>query len=83
MTDWHNYTIDWTTTSVHFSVSGGAQDKALPVLDAPSPGGPLGFVAWLDNQYLVITPWGRVAWGLLGVPERQWMEIDRLVLEPL
>lgn len=83
MTGWHTYTINWTTTSVHFSVSGAAQDKPLAVLDAPSPGGPLGFVAWLDNQYLVITPWGRIAWGLLGVPERQWMEIDKLVLEPL
>jgi hypothetical protein len=83
MTDWHTYTIEWTTMRVHFTVNGVEQDSALVHLDAPSPGGPLGFVAWLDNQYLVITPWGRVAWGLLGIPERQWMEISRLALESL
>jgi hypothetical protein len=24
-----------------------------------------------------VTPWGRVGWGLLDVPGRQWMEVDR------
>jgi hypothetical protein len=54
-----------------------------PVLeDAPSPRGPLGFVMWLDNQAMVVTPQGRVGWGLLDVPGREWMEVDRLAIEP-
>jgi hypothetical protein len=50
--------------------------------DAPSPRGPLGFVMWLDNQYMVVTPWGRLGWGLLDMPGRQWMEVERLTIEP-
>jgi hypothetical protein len=37
---------------------------------------------WLDNQYLVATPQGRLRWGLLDVTCRQWMEVDRLLIEP-
>jgi hypothetical protein len=76
MTDWHIYTIDWGITSAHFSVDG------RPVLrHAPAPGGPLCFVAWLDNQYAVVTPWGRFGWGLLDIPGRQWLEVDWLAIE--
>jgi hypothetical protein len=49
---------------------------------APSPRGPLGFVMWLDNQYMVVTPWGRLGWGLLDEPGCQWMEVDWLAVEP-
>jgi hypothetical protein len=78
MTDWHTYSIDWGEDLVCFSVDGRA------ILDnAPSPGGRLGFVMWLDNQYLVATPWGRLRWGLLDVPGSQWMEVDLLELEIL
>jgi hypothetical protein len=38
---------------------------------------------WQDNQYLVLTPWGRIKWGLLDVPGCQWMEVDRLEISPL
>ncbi len=78
MTEWHTYTIEWGKQAARFSVDGA------PILEnAPSPRGPLGFVMWLDNQYMVVTPWGRFRWGLLDVPGRQWMEVDRLAIEPL
>jgi len=32
---------------------------------------------------MVVTPQGRLNWGLLNVPGRQWMEVDWLVIEPL
>ena len=83
MTDWCTYTIEWGIETVQFSVTGADQGRTVPVLHALSPGGPLGFVMWLDNQYLVITPWGRLAWGLLDVKGRQWMEVDDLTLESL
>jgi hypothetical protein len=37
---------------------------------------------WLDNQYLIVTPWGRLGYGLLDAAGRQWMEVDALVIEP-
>ncbi len=76
MTEWHTYTIEWGTKRASFKVDG------QPVMrNAPSPRGPLGFVMWVDNQYMVITPWGRFGWGIVHVPDRQWMEIDWLSIE--
>jgi hypothetical protein len=76
MTEWHTYAIQWGVERACFWVDGS------PVLDnAPSPRGPLGFVMWLDNQYMMVTPWGRLGWGLLDVPGRQWMEVDWLTIE--
>jgi hypothetical protein len=77
MTEWHTYAITWGEQQTSFSV-----DDEL-VLEAPSsPGGPLGFVMWLDNQYAVVTPWGRLGYGLLEWSQRQWMEVDLLSIEP-
>lgn len=78
MTEWHTYIIEWGTERARFSVDG----KAV-LEDAPSPQGALGLVMWLDNQYMVVTPWGRLRWGLLEAPGRQWMEVDWLAIEPL
>ena len=63
-------------------IRGATSVDEKPVLEeAPSPRGPLGFVMWLDNQYMVMTPWGRLGWGLLDIPGSQWMEVDWLALE--
>lgn len=68
---WHDYGIEWGERTSRFLVDGRV------VLDeAPSPRGPLCFVAWLDNQYLVVTPQGRVRWGLLDAPEQQYLAIS-------
>jgi hypothetical protein len=77
VTDWHVYTIAWGRERSTFSVDGEAV-----LSDAPSPRGPLGFVMWLDNQYMVVKPWGRFGWGLLEAPGRQWLAVDRLEIEP-
>jgi hypothetical protein len=77
MDDWHTYAISWTTTRARFEVDGDL------VLDCGTPPrGRLGFVAWLDNQYAVVTPWGRFRHGLLDAPGEQWMEIESLTIEP-
>ena len=77
MTDWHTYGIEWGQRRACFLVDGA------PVLDCDtSPRGPLGFVMWLDNQYAIVTPWGRFGFGLLDAPGLQWMEVDSLVIEP-
>jgi hypothetical protein len=76
MTDWHTYVLDWGEERSTFFVD----DE--PVLgDAPSPRGPLGFVTWLDNQYMVVKPWLRFGWGLLDAPGRQWLEVERFTIE--
>ncbi len=75
MTAWHTYEVGWGVERARFLVDG------KPVLeDAPSPRGPLGFVMWLDNQYMIATPQGRFRWGLLDVPASQWMEIESLAI---
>lgn len=70
MTDWHSYWLDWTPAGCQFKV-----DDQL-ILQTPfAPRGPLGFVAWLDNQYLIASPTGRIAAGLLPLSHPQWLEI--------
>jgi hypothetical protein len=73
---WRRYAIDWGVDGADFWVD----DRH--VLHAPvAPRGPLGFVAWLDNQYAIATPRGRFGWGLLDVVEPQWLEIADLEIE--
>jgi hypothetical protein len=79
MAQWHTYVLEWRKDRCHFGLSGCPE----VTLEAPSPQGPLGFVMWMDNQYLTVAPWGRLRWGLLDVPDRQWMEVDELEIEPL
>ncbi|MGC8879803.1 MAG: hypothetical protein ACP5R2_11325 [Anaerolineae bacterium] len=73
MTDWHVYALEWLPGQAHFYVDG-----EIVLRNAPSPRGPLGFVMWLDNQYMVVTPQGRLGWGLLKIDGEQWMEIRQL-----
>lgn len=74
--EWHTYTIDWRPDEARFAVD-GAQ-----VLAAPNPPrGPLGFVAWVDNQYAVVTPRGQFRFGTL-TSGPQWLEIESLRIQP-
>lgn len=75
MRTWHTYVLEWGAAGVRFSVN-----EKVVLEDAPSPRGPLGLVMWLDNQYMVVTPQGRLGWGLLEVPGEQWMEVDLLTI---
>ncbi len=70
MQDWHTYVIEWLPETATFWV-----DDQL-VLRAPQPPrGPLGFVAWLDNQYAIATPRGTLRFGTVASgPE--WIELD-------
>jgi hypothetical protein len=74
--DWHTYAFDWGTERASFAVDGAR------VLEAASPPrGPLGFVAWIDNQYAVASPEKGFRFGLVDVPEEEWLEIEGLRLE--
>ena len=76
MTRWHTYLIEWESRTARFYVDG----ETVLACDT-SPRGPLGFVMWLDNQYLVLTPWGKVRYGWLDAPGRQWLEVDMLSIK--
>jgi hypothetical protein len=46
------------------------------------PRGPLGFVTWIDNQYAIATPRGRLRFGALATNE-QWLELASFSIQPL
>jgi hypothetical protein len=35
-------------------------------------------VLWIDNQAMIVTPWGRFGYRTLLLAHRQWMEVDQL-----
>ncbi len=75
--EWHEYALEWRREKARFWVDG-----ALVLVAPEPPEGPLGFVAWIDNQYAVATPRGAFRFGTLDSgPE--WLEIDRLRVMPL
>jgi hypothetical protein len=74
--DARTYTLEWRADGARFAVDGATMletDRA--------PRGPLGFVAWVDNQYMVATPRGRFGWGLLDAAH-QWLEVALVRIEP-
>lgn len=75
---WHTYELHWQPACVTFAVDG-----AVVLQTDCAPGGPLGFVAWLDNQYAIVTPRGRIGWGLLEVTTPQWLELADLQIKDM
>jgi len=77
MTAWHNYILEWNRHEAIFQVDGTL------VLRAPQPPTrPLGFVAWLDNQYAVATPRGVLRFGTVASGP-QWFELDSIKIDHL
>lgn len=77
MTTWHSYSLIWREHEATFLVDG------QEVLRAPNPPArPLGFVAWLDNQFAIATPRGNLRFGTVNSGP-QWFEITRLKIEPM
>ncbi len=78
MQAWHEYRLDWQREGCVFMVDGRT------LLHTPfSPRGPLGFVCWIDNQYMVATEYGRFRWGTLATEEAQWLELQACKLKKL
>ncbi|MGZ3714611.1 MAG: hypothetical protein ACXVA4_04270 [Ktedonobacterales bacterium] len=75
--EWHDYTLEWRREEARFWVDG-----ALVLAVPEPPPGPLGFVAWIDNQYAVATPRGAFRFGTLD-SATEWLEIDWLRITPL
>ena len=75
MTAWHEYRLLWQSEGCAFFVDGEAVLQT-----AHSPRGPLGFVCWIDNQYMVVQADGRFNWGTLPTIHNQWLEIKKLAI---
>ncbi len=75
-TAWHDYAIDWQADRVDFMVDGRRVHRT-----EVSPGGPLGLVLWIDNQYAVFTPEGRIGYGTLTHNQEARLSIRGLQLE--
>ena len=76
--EWHDYTITWTSHFVRFEIDGQNVHTSLD-----PPHGPMGFVAWIDNQYMIATPQGRFGQGVVPVSEPRNLEIAQLCLEEI
>ncbi len=75
---WAEYEIDWEPARAVFRVNGEV------VLETGSPpAGPLGFVAWIDNQYAVISPRRGIRFGSLPTAGPQRLEIAGLTIDAL
>ena len=74
----HTYELDWRARSVTFRVGG-----QTVLQTRTSPRGPLGFIAWMDNQYAIVTPQGRIRFGVRPVLREQWLALDEIAIEPL
>lgn len=73
MTAWHDYYLDWGQQGCRFMVDGHTWLHTNCF-----PRGPLGFVCWLDNQYMIVTARGRVRWGVLPTDTEQSLMIRHL-----
>lgn len=75
MQTWNHYQIEWLENGCTLSVN------HKPVLQTTlSPRGPLGFVCWLDNQYLIATPTGRLRAGTLPTTNEQQLTVRNLTI---
>ncbi len=74
----HTYRLEWLVDRSDFYVDG-----ELVFRSPYSPRGPLGFVAWIDNQYAVATPQGQFRFGFIPFDQPQSLFIESLSVETL
>ncbi len=76
MCAWHEYRIAWRPTGTLFAVDGQPLMATAALVQ-----GSLGFVTWIDNQHMTVTPRGRLRWGVENLPKRQWLEVADIQLD--
>lgn len=77
MTKWHTYTLEWRKNESAFWIDGQLISRV-----AQAPTRPLGFVAWLDNEFAVATPRGELRFGKTR-SESQWLDMDSVEIQSL
>ena len=76
--EFHSYSIDWREDRAVFAVDGAVVHCA-----ENTARGPLGFIAWIDNQYALVAPNGRFGRGLLAAPGEQALELSDIEISEL
>lgn len=71
----HQYCIDWLPDRVIFAVDGAVVHEASLAIS-----GEMGFIAWIDNQYAVVTPQGHVGAGVVAIPQTQSLVLSRMTI---
>jgi hypothetical protein len=71
----HTYTIDWRRGGTTFAVD----ERVVHEADT-APRGPLGFIAWMDNQYAIVTPQGHFGFGTMGVEREQALVLEHVAV---
>lgn len=77
LANWATYEILWREKQVEFWV-----DEELVLAGDHPPRGPLGFVAWIDNQYALATPETGLRFGVIQPQSEQRLEIQDLIVTP-
>ncbi|MCC6616573.1 MAG: hypothetical protein IT320_24075 [Anaerolineae bacterium] len=73
----HTYTIDWRQDGATFAI-----DEQTVLETTATPRGPCGFIAWVDNQYAVVTPQGRFGSGIIPLENEQTLWLRHIAVEP-
>jgi len=76
--DFHTYSLDWRADGASFAVDGDVVLRAGGV-----PRDRLGFIAWIDNQYAIVTPQGRFGRGLLAIPNAHSLHLSDISISRL
>lgn len=74
----HVYELHWLPHGVLFWV-----DEKLVHSAPTAPQGPLGFIAWIDNQYAVVTPQGNLGFGFVPIEQPQWIALESISIDRL
>jgi hypothetical protein len=74
----HVYTLEWRTDGATFKVN----DKVVHETNTV-PQNSLGFIAWMDNQYMIATPQGYFKSGLSAIKQPQALVLSEILIEPL
>ena len=76
LTSRHTYGLEWRKDGARFSIDG----DAIYETDF-APRGACGFVAWIDNQYAIVSPRGAFGSGIVPLPEAQSLRIADIAIE--
>lgn len=78
LTSEHTYTLEWLPDEARFYVDGELVQRATRAV----PKGALGFIAWIDNQYAIVSPKGRFKFGgLSALPQMQSLVLQEVKIE--
>lgn len=74
----HTYSLEWRRDAGSFAVDGRT------VYETPfAPRGPVGFVAWIDNRYAIVTPQGGFGFGVVPIAAERSLVLESILIERL